>query len=61
LSQFLQDSFDAKEWYNFFGSRISDELNFFSISVLVQPNILAGPPLGTCGYGGISEYCGSNM
>jgi hypothetical protein len=34
---------------------------FFSFSVLVQPNILAVPSPGTCGYGGISEYCGSNM
>jgi hypothetical protein len=55
------DSFYAKEWYNFFGKMISDEFIFFSISDPVQPNILAGPPLGTCGIGGISEFCGRNV
>ena len=29
--------------------------NVFLVSALVQPNLLVGPPLGTCG------YCGNNL
>jgi hypothetical protein len=42
-------------------SLVIGSLISFSFSVLVQPNILAVPPSGTCGYGGISEYCKSKM
>jgi hypothetical protein len=42
-------------------SLVIGSLISFSFSVLLQPNILAVPPFGTCGHGRISEYCGSNM
>ncbi len=29
--------------------------NVYLVSALVQPNLLVGPPLGTCG------YCGNNL
>ncbi len=64
-SQTLQDGIKAQTWWILLMQKngtISLVIgSLISFSVLVQPNILAVPSPGTCGYGGISEYCGSNM